>query len=389
MYKEGKGLPQDEKEAHRLYGLAADQGAADAQRALGGMYVEGKCLPLDYEEAARLYRLAADQGDTGAQCVLAGMYREGKGVSQDDEESARLYQLVAEQDDASELCCLGFAYLYGLSGVPQDDKEAHRFYRLAADQGDPDAQCSLGGMYMEGKGVPQDYDEAPRLYQLAADQGNTDAECVLGGEGKDVPKAFMEYLKLVELAAAKGNTSREEGSENPYTELTAAKGNASREEGSENPYTRELHLRVPLTIAGVDLGGAAISSVTIKRTDDSASNVESVVQMIERRIFGEATEDSCCCFPGKYRSELMLESEGGEMSKLESKDLNVWAAGLGGDLWKKLRFVRARTWVGTLLRCAPKRDVADNHTGAVRGRQAEGQPGQAQPPVVMASFSFV
>jgi TPR repeat protein len=66
--------PQDDREAARLYKLAADQGNADAQNNLGNFYRDGRGgLPQDDREAARLYRLAADQGNADAQANLANL----------------------------------------------------------------------------------------------------------------------------------------------------------------------------------------------------------------------------------------------------------------------------------------------------------------------------
>jgi TPR repeat protein len=61
----------DDREAARLYKLAADQGNADAQVNLGFFYENGRGgLPKDDPEAARLYKLAADQGNSWAQDAL-------------------------------------------------------------------------------------------------------------------------------------------------------------------------------------------------------------------------------------------------------------------------------------------------------------------------------
>jgi TPR repeat protein len=58
------GLPKDDRDAARLYKLAADQGNALGQLNLGLFYESGRGgLEKDEREAARLYRLAADQGN--------------------------------------------------------------------------------------------------------------------------------------------------------------------------------------------------------------------------------------------------------------------------------------------------------------------------------------
>jgi TPR repeat protein len=65
------GLAKDDREAARLYKLAADQGIADAEFMLGVFYEDGRGgLTRDDREAARLYKLAADQGNGSAQAAL-------------------------------------------------------------------------------------------------------------------------------------------------------------------------------------------------------------------------------------------------------------------------------------------------------------------------------
>jgi TPR repeat protein len=54
-------------------------------------------LEKDDREAARLFKLAADQGNAGGQNYLAVFYANGRGgLEQDDREAARLYKLAAE-----------------------------------------------------------------------------------------------------------------------------------------------------------------------------------------------------------------------------------------------------------------------------------------------------
>mgnify|MGYP006240838927 CR=1 FL=1 len=83
MYEKGKGVPQDDKEAARLYRLAAEQGYADAQFNLGVMYNNGNGVPQDYKEAVYWYQLAAEQGHSKAQGNLGVMYAFGNGVMKD------------------------------------------------------------------------------------------------------------------------------------------------------------------------------------------------------------------------------------------------------------------------------------------------------------------
>ena len=53
-------------------------GPCEAPDILGVMYSQGKGVPQDYFEAVGWFRLAADQGDAIAQGALGAMYAKGK-----------------------------------------------------------------------------------------------------------------------------------------------------------------------------------------------------------------------------------------------------------------------------------------------------------------------
>ena len=101
----------------------AEQGDAEAQLTLGFMYENGRGVPQDDAEAVRLYRLAAEQGHAPAQYNLGAMYAEGHGVPQDDVEAVRWWRLAAAQGNAGGQGFLGVMYATG-GGVPQDDAAA-------------------------------------------------------------------------------------------------------------------------------------------------------------------------------------------------------------------------------------------------------------------------
>jgi uncharacterized protein len=138
MYRNGQGVPQDDKEAVKWYRLSAEQFYALAQVNLGFMYSEGKGVPQDYKEAVKWYRLSAEQGVAEAQYNLGNMYREGQGVPQNYKEAVRLYRLSAEQGDAGGQLNLGFMYDKGL-GVLQDYALAHMWFNLSGSNGNKQA----------------------------------------------------------------------------------------------------------------------------------------------------------------------------------------------------------------------------------------------------------
>ena len=76
-------LQGDYKTAFIEFSKSAEQGNADAQYNLGLMYANGKGVPEDDREAVRWYRKAAEQGDAVAQYNLGAMYAKGEGVPED------------------------------------------------------------------------------------------------------------------------------------------------------------------------------------------------------------------------------------------------------------------------------------------------------------------
>jgi TPR repeat protein len=66
MYYKGDGVEKDSHEARKWWTLAAQQGYARAQYALGLMYAAGLDVSQDYVTAHKWWTLAAAQGDEDA-----------------------------------------------------------------------------------------------------------------------------------------------------------------------------------------------------------------------------------------------------------------------------------------------------------------------------------
>jgi TPR repeat protein len=238
------GLPQDEREAARLYKQAANQGNTLAQNNLGAMYEGGRGgLPKDDREAARLYKLAADQGDMSALNNLGCMYANGRGgLPKNDREAMRLYKLAADRGDAQAQYNLGIMYEKGYGGLPKDDGGAVRLYKLAADQGFASAQYNLGVMYIDGRGgLPKDDREAARLFELAAERYHPTARCNLGwmymnGRG-GLPKDEREAVRHFELAAELGDTAARNNLACMYAD---GRGGCLRTKGKPSAFTSLL-----------------------------------------------------------------------------------------------------------------------------------------------------
>ena len=83
MYRTGRGVSQNYKEAVRWYRKAAEQGVAEAQTSLGSMYITGQGTTKNDRKAVKWYRKAAEQGYAEAQSNLGLMYENGLGGLQD------------------------------------------------------------------------------------------------------------------------------------------------------------------------------------------------------------------------------------------------------------------------------------------------------------------
>jgi len=179
MYKDGKGVAQDYRQAVAWYSKAAERGDALAQANLGFMYANGLGVGVDEALAARLYRSSADLGEAYSQCSLAEMYENGKGVAQDYSQAMFWYTKAAEQGYGRAAVLLASMYEKG-KGVAPDYARANEWYHKAAERGYALAQLNLGMLYADGHGVERDYKQAVDWFRKAANQGNAIAQYNLG-----------------------------------------------------------------------------------------------------------------------------------------------------------------------------------------------------------------
>jgi hypothetical protein len=147
-------LRQDHEEMAAVVALwrgAGEQGKAEALNNLGLLHERGRGVPQSDAEAARLYGQAADLGLAGAQYNLGFLFDQGRGVArQSNHDAARLYRLAADQGFAPAQANLGHFFEHGF-GVPRNLVEAARLYGLAADQGLAEARYSLGKLCGHGQ----------------------------------------------------------------------------------------------------------------------------------------------------------------------------------------------------------------------------------------------
>ena len=85
----------DYDQAFDWYAKAADQGVPQAQYMLGAMYRDGKGVQQDQDKAVVLFRKAVDHDIQGAHYSLGLMYLNGTGLSVDNVEACYWLSLAA------------------------------------------------------------------------------------------------------------------------------------------------------------------------------------------------------------------------------------------------------------------------------------------------------
>lgn len=117
---------------------SAEDGNVSAQNELGRLYSEGKGVPQDYRQAKQWFEKAAKQGFAAAQVNLGTLYLHGDGAPQSAQMALFWFSQAAEQDNAAGLGKLGLMHEKG-RGVLQDFIQAHKWYNLSAARGEESA----------------------------------------------------------------------------------------------------------------------------------------------------------------------------------------------------------------------------------------------------------
>jgi TPR repeat protein len=258
LYKDGKGVKQDVKEAQKWFQKAdganlplaafslgmlewqgslgprslektyswcdraapgltddADRKDAEALAALGWMYQEGMGRPTDLKKAADFYKEAAEQGYAPVDTIVAGVYLQGKLGEVNRAEAERLLTKAAERGYAEAQVSLGELfdeYTGRKNPTGKDFKRAQPWYQKAADQGHGRALYRLGLIQLDGKGVAKNPVEANRLFQASVQKGTDDFLKGLYNDlgyvyerGLGVKQDVQQCLKYYKMAADLGS----------------------------------------------------------------------------------------------------------------------------------------------------------------------------------------
>jgi TPR repeat protein len=126
------------------YQQAAQQGQPQAQYQLGLIYKQGKGVPQDDALAIHWFRRAAEQGQADAQNQLGLLYKRDAGSAVQDDAHANalavnLFMSAAEQGHAEAQYNLGLFYKADRGG----HAKAKYWFNQAAEQGHLQAQKTL------------------------------------------------------------------------------------------------------------------------------------------------------------------------------------------------------------------------------------------------------
>lgn len=218
MYRLGKGVPSNIREASKWVRQGADSGSAMAQSLLGSAYLVGNGVEQSIDEAIDWLHKAAEQGEAAAQWKLGRIYSSPTYGKHDIEKAVTWLQMAAIQGHSWAAKELG--ELHHRQG---NNSDAILWFTKAASSGDPTAQVNLGIIYENGE-HPQgrksedgheartpDLENAVHWYRMAAEAGDADGQSNLGdmyehGKGVDVDKTIKKVKDLKNFLSSKVET---------------------------------------------------------------------------------------------------------------------------------------------------------------------------------------
>ncbi len=172
----GLGVPRNEKDAARWYGLAAEQGVPEAQFQYALILLDGRFVAKDEQGAYALMEAAAEAGNVLAQFNLAQLILRRSGSEEALAKAAGYYQRAAEAGLPDAQYAIAQLYADGAGGKPLDAAEARKWLERSARLGFDTAQLDLGTWLVEGRGGLKDEIGGFRWLKTAAENGNVAAQ---------------------------------------------------------------------------------------------------------------------------------------------------------------------------------------------------------------------
>jgi hypothetical protein len=176
MYRDGRVVEQNSKEAIALFSGAKDDGVGDTH--IGLMYLKGLGVDKNPSKAITLFETAVDNDNKEAQCHLGFCKVRGYGTDKDEEAGLQLIKDALNRTPEAD-AYFGLMYLEGL-GVETNYALALEHLQKAVQAGHSDAHIFLAEIHLSGKGVPKDPWLAAKLLLRAAEKGNARAQCFVG-----------------------------------------------------------------------------------------------------------------------------------------------------------------------------------------------------------------
>ena len=135
--------------------------------------------PGNEQATLKGYRVAADDGDAAAEYALGRMYLGGRGVTRSDVQAFSWFRKAALQNNPGAEFELFVMFTSG-AGTTRDPVQATQWLLKSATSGFEPAELELSGHYERGEVVPKDVNEALGWATKAAEQGNPDAQIKAG-----------------------------------------------------------------------------------------------------------------------------------------------------------------------------------------------------------------
>ena len=343
IHADGEVGDVDFDQAFKWLLMAADQGDAESQMAVGASYSTGQSgVARDLKEAVRWLRKSADQDFGPAQMMLGVHYWKGLGLEEDltaakqwlerairageveaeallsdlKAETARELTFIEYQQSPSSLVIehagygfesaqtnLAIRYRDGIS-VKQNLQDAVNWFRKAAEQGESRAQYELGICRIEGIGVRQDNQKAVQWLRKSAEQNYGPAQLKLGiqyslgaGIDEDIDRAqhWLEEAKLAGVVEASDELAKLKS--RIIKRLSSARLSAPFSKNSILKY-REAWGKV-LSL-GTSFVGSENREMTLIPPGEFFMGLRPTIDQIRRE------------FPGEFSGEQFLPSTGGK-----------------------------------------------------------------------------
>jgi TPR repeat protein len=186
--------------------IEGDSSDAAAMTLVGELYRQGLGVPTDQKVATEWYDRAAARGDINATYALAIALLDDAGGRADPARAGTLLRQAAAAGHAAANYNLALALL--ATGQAEDDGRAVKNLEIAAQSGIPDALHALGTLAKQGRGMPKSDVVAAEWMAKAASAGHLPAEieyAIMLFNGTGVARDETAAAKLFLRAAGKGN----------------------------------------------------------------------------------------------------------------------------------------------------------------------------------------